>query len=96
MRTYKPRPQRDRDRRMAVAVRLHAEGLTLRQIAARQSVSYQTVANDLARWDREHAAMPAAIIRLSKPTVKNVTPGATDLTPGFDSHANVIPLRRSA
>lgn len=81
---------------MAVAARLRGEGMSLRQIAARQSVSYQTVANDLARWDREHSAMPAEIIRLSRPGVKNVTPGATDLTPGFDTGTNVIPLRRPA
>jgi lambda repressor-like predicted transcriptional regulator len=81
---------------MAVAARLRAEGLSLRQIAARQSVCYQTVANDLARWDREHPAMPAEIVRLSRSAVKNVTPGATDLTPDFDSGTNVIPLRRPA
>lgn len=65
MRTYKRKNTLDRDRRMAVAVRLTGEGLSLRQAAARLSVSYQTVANDLARH-REgslNAARDAAIDR---------------------------------
>ncbi len=50
---------------MAEAVRLYyVVGMPLRQIAATQSVSYQTVANDLARWNRERPGMPAEIIRL--------------------------------
>jgi len=49
MRTYKRKQTLDKDRRMAVAVRLTREGLSLRQAAARLSVSYQTVANDLRR-----------------------------------------------
>ncbi len=56
----------DRDLRMAQAVRLYyGAGLTLRQVAVRQSVSYQTVANDLARWNRERPGMPAELVRLA-------------------------------
>lgn len=96
MRTYKPKPGMNKDRRMAVAVRLTAEGLSLREVAARLSVSHQTVANDLARWGRVSAQMPLAIIRLSKPAVKNLPPGGEILTAGIDSAAPVIPLRRPA
>lgn len=104
MRTYKPVDPRlrhdrgrDRDRRMAIAARLRAEGLSLRQIATRQHVSYQTVARDLARWDQEGSSMPPAIIRLSRPAVTPAAPmGATNVTPIRDSGADVIPLRRLA
>ena len=96
MRTYKPRPQLDKDRRMAVAVRLTTEGLSLRQVAGRLSVSYMTVARDLDRWERERPNMPLAIIRLSQPAVTSHAPGATDVTGARDSGADVIPLRRSA
>ena len=76
MRTYKPKLQIDRTRRMAVVARLHAEGLSLRQIGKRLSVSYQTVARDLGAWDRKKAEMPPAILRLSRPAVTNATPGS--------------------
>ena len=96
MRTYQPRPKIDRTRRMAVAARLHAEGLSLRQIGKRLSVSYQTIARDLDEWDQKKAEMPPAILRLSRPAVTNVAPGVTDVTARCDSDSNVIPLRRSA
>ena len=96
MRTYKRKKTLDKDRRMAVAVRLTHEGLSLRQVAARLSVSYQTVANDLRRWERTAAQMPLEIVRLSKPTVKNVPQRGGILTPEVDSTAHVIPLRRPA
>ena len=96
MRTYRPRPQLDKARRMAVAARLTAEGLSLREAAAQLSVSYMTVARDLQRWEQERANMPLAIIRLSQPAVTPIAPGATNVTVACDSGANVIPLRRSA
>lgn len=96
MRTYKPRPGVDKDRRMAVAVRLTTEGLSLREAAARLSVSYMTVSRDLARWERVRDQMPLTIVRLSQPAVTSDAPGATDVTGACDSGANVIPLRRSA
>src|SRR6185437_14602745 len=56
-----------RDRRMAVAVRLRAEGLSARQIAERQSVSHTTILGDLARWERVRDQMPLEILRLARP-----------------------------
>jgi len=56
-------------KRMAVSARYRAEGLSLRAIAARQSVSQTTIARDLARWDLVGASMPLEIIRLSRPAV---------------------------
>ena len=75
---------------MAAAVRLSAEGLSLRQIGKRLSISYQTVARYLDEWDQRKADMPPAIIRLSHPAVTNVAP-VTEIAP-----SNVIPFRRSA
>jgi hypothetical protein len=96
VRTYRRKKLLDPDRRMAVAVRLRAEGLSLRQVSARLYVSHQTVANDLARWEHVRSAMPLKIVRLSKPAVKNVPPGGRNLTPGLDTGADVIPLRRTS
>lgn len=96
MRTYKRKHTLDKNRRMAVAVRLTREGLSLRQAAARLSVSYQTVANDLARWERVGSEMPLEIVRLSKPAVKKSPHGGEILTLEVDSAATVIPLRRPA
>lgn len=53
-----------RDKRMTEAVRLRAQGLSLRQIAAELAVSYQTVSNDLARWDAQKPKTPANVIPL--------------------------------
>ena len=96
MRSYKKKKIVDPDRRMAVAVRLRAEGLSLRQIAARQYVHHQTVARDLARWETEHHRMPLSIIRLSLPGVANVPPRGKDATPGCDTGADVIQFRRTS
>jgi len=83
-------PAAKRDRRMADAARLRAEGLTLRQIAARLAVHHQTVANDLARWDRPSRN----VVRLpSKTAVEKRIPGSEIRHP--DSTAEtVIELRR--
>jgi len=96
MRTYKRKTLLDRDRRMAVAVRLRAEGLSLRQVAARLYVNHQTVANDLARWQRDRSSMPLKLVRLSKPAVEKTPPGGTDSTPAVDTGASVIQLRRTS
>lgn len=96
MRTYRRKLTLDKDRRMAVAVRLTAEGLSLREVSARLSVSHQTVANDLARWETARAAVPLMIVRLSKPAVKNLPHGGEILTPDFDRDSTVIPLRRTS
>jgi transposase len=96
VRTYRRKKLLDPDRRMAVAVRLSAEGLSLRQTAARLSVSYQTVARDLARWEQVRSAMPLKIVRLSRPAVTNVPPRGRNVTPRCDTGADVIPLRRTS
>jgi|SRR5579872_4702490 len=93
MRTYqRKRPKRwtDKDRRMAQAAGLRAEGRSLRQIAAELSVSHQTVSNDLARWDaRQAEAAPANVVPLSRKAsrtaVKNDPAAGHDVTPGFDT-----------
>lgn len=91
MRKYKPRPKRrNPDKRMAAAVRLRAEGMSLRQIAKQLACSYQTVANDLERWSQEHSN----VVQLSKTPVKNMAPEVTNLTADFDSQTNIIELRR--
>jgi hypothetical protein len=56
MREYKrkgPRPWRDKDKRMAAAVRLRAEGKSLREIAKELAVGVATIHRDLARWDAQ-------------------------------------------
>jgi transposase len=50
---YKRKHARNPDKRMAAAVRLRAQGLSLRQIGEQLACSYQTVARDLNRWQRE-------------------------------------------
>lgn len=85
---------------MAVAVRLTAEGLSLREVAGRLSVSHMTVTRDLGRWERERSAMPLMIIRLSQPAVtpacNKTAPGGNGVTAGCDGGADVIQFRRSA
>jgi len=65
MSTYKRKRWGSKDRRIEAAVRLRAEGLSLREIAKRLKVSHQTVANDLAA---------------SNCTVKNFPAGGRNLT----------------
>jgi DNA invertase Pin-like site-specific DNA recombinase len=58
VRTYKRKRVgvwRNKDKRMAAAVRLRAEGLSLRQIADQLAIGLGTVHRDLARWEREHS-----------------------------------------
>lgn len=86
----RPRQWRDKNKRMTAAVRLRAQGMSLRQIAQELAVSYQTIANDLARWERERPN----VIPLSNSPVKSYPPTGRDLTPEFDSGTPVIQLRR--
>lgn len=89
MRNYKRKHARNPDKRMAAAVRLRAQGLSLREIAKELACSYQTVANDLARWGREHGN----VVPLSKTAVKNSPPRGGNLTPEFDSEpSNIVSL----
>ena len=60
-----------RDKRMAEAVRLRAEGKSLRQAGSELGVSYQTVSNDLARWDAQHPVMPANVVPLARKASKS-------------------------
>ena len=86
------------DKRMAAAVRLRAEKLSLRQIAERLMCSEGTVRNDLKRWQREH---PNAV-PLRKAAAKN-NPGSDGIThpryapsaTGAAEGASVVPLRRA-
>jgi len=92
MRKYKRKHARNPDKRMAAAVRLRAEGLSLRQIGERLACSYQTVVRDLARWDRERPN----VVPLSHSPVTSSPPGGKKVTPECDSQTNVIELRRQA
>jgi transposase len=68
--TYRQRRQRrripGRDKRMAAAAALRAAGKSLRDIGKELGVSYQTVSNDLARWDAQQPTIPANVIPLSR------------------------------
>jgi hypothetical protein len=90
MRTYKPKKAKaTRSARMRHAARLRGEGLSLRQIAAQQGVSHDTVWRDLAAWDAQHA-------RVSDLPVRKTPPGGGNLTPRSDSRdADIVPLRRT-
>ncbi len=89
MRNYKRKRPRNPGKRMAAAVRLRAQGLSLRQIADRLAVSHDTVWRDLAKWDTAHA-------NVSEMPVRKTPPGGENLTAESDSETNVINLRRRA
>jgi hypothetical protein len=97
------------DQRMAIAARLRAEGLSLREAAARMLVHHTTVRRDLARWDRVRDEMPEEITRLSVPVAQPRCIAPVGAAPNGDSGTaqfanataarntgNVIPLRRPA
>ena len=91
VRKYKRKPGRvNPDRRMARAVDLRAEGLSLRQIAERLSCSYMTISRDLARWDFEHQN----VVSLSQTPVPKLPPRGEIVTPECDSNSNIIELSR--
>lgn len=77
-----------RDKRAAEAASLRDRGLSLREIAARQGVSYETVRSDLKRCD----AIPQTV----NFSCQVEAPGRSDLTGESDSYpqADVIPLHR--
>jgi len=71
VRQYKrkrPRQWRDKDRRMALAVRMRAEGKSTRQIGEELAVSHQTVMRDLARWDERQAAVVQNVVQFPGPS----------------------------
>ena len=69
MSTYKRKRWGSKDRRIEAAVRLRAEGLSLREIAGRLKVNHETV--------RRHLA---AAGRLSHSGVANFPPGGRNAT----------------
>jgi hypothetical protein len=85
----------DPDRRMARAVELRAEGLSLRQIAERLLCSEGTVRNDLKRWRRDH---PNAV-PLRKAVAKNSQSSGGITQPSYarpvPEGATVVPLRKA-
>ena len=90
VRHYKRKPGRvNPDRRMARAVELRAEGLSLRQIAERLSCGRMTVSRDLERWDREHQN----VVPLSQTAVPKSPPGGQFGTAEWDSgDSNVVAI----
>jgi predicted ArsR family transcriptional regulator len=88
MRTYKPVRPKARRGRMLRAVRMHAEGMPLRDIAKVLEISHETVRRDLAAWDAEQATV-------SHLPVTFPPPGGGNVTAECDS-GEVIPLRRNA
>lgn len=96
-RTYVPKKRRrltpkQRDNRMRRAVELRTAGLSLRQIAERLAASHQTVANDLARWDRERSNVAPLTVKQDR---QKLPPTGRNLTAEFDG-AEILPLRRSS
>jgi DNA invertase Pin-like site-specific DNA recombinase len=82
VRTYKRKRLRvDPDKRMAAAVGLRDEGLSLRQTAERLACSYQTVARDLQRWEQANAN----VVPLSHSAVTKSPHGGQFVTPECDS-----------
>lgn len=65
---------------MDLAVRLRAEGMSLRQAARMLGVSYETVRRDLARWD----AARGNVVELSQRRVTTRPAGGRVVTPGCD------------
>lgn len=93
VRKYKRKHARNPDRRMAAAVRLRAQGMSLRQIGAELACSEGTVRNDLARWARERPNV-AALVR--KTIAQNSPPGAEITHPDYAPDNNIVELRRKA
>lgn len=89
MRTYKRKHARNPDKRMAAAVRLRTEGLSLRQIAKELACSEGTVRNDLARWARERPNV-AALVR--KTAAQNSPRGAEITQPDYAPESNIISI----
>lgn len=60
------RPWRDKDKRMAAAVKLRAQGKSLREIGAALRVAEGTIRNDLKRWAERQSSMPSNVVPLRK------------------------------
>lgn len=89
MRKYKRKHTRNPDKRMEAAVRLRAQGLSLRQIGEELAVHHRTVERDLARWEQERPN----VTLLSHPPVANSPRRGQKATPECDSEpGNVVSL----
>ena len=95
MRNYKRKTPRrgSRDKRMATVARLHAEGLSLRQIAQRLAIHHSTVAADLARWQCER---PNVVPLVSENAVGTYPQRGNFRQANPTGDSKVIPLRRSS
>ena len=91
MRNYKRKPGRvNPDRRMARAVELRAEGLSMQKIADRLSCGVGTVHRDLHRWEREHPNVTPLAFQTPIP---KPPPGGEFGTPDWNAEdLNVISL----
>lgn len=64
----RPRQWRDKDKRMAAAVRLRAAGKSTREIGEALAVSHQTVMRDLARWDAQQSETVQNVVHFPGPS----------------------------
>lgn len=95
VRQYKrkrPRPWRDKDKRMAAAVRLRAAGKSLREIGAALSISEGTVRNDLKRWDQIQAQQN--VVPLRKTGAQSRPAGGEITHPDYAAVASLNDRRR--
>lgn len=74
---------------MQAAVRMRAEGKSLREIGTELAVTYETVRRDLARWDAQATAAPSNVVSLSqklshRPVTSDPTQGQL-VTPECDT-----------
>jgi hypothetical protein len=92
-RNYKPqRTALARKARMGRAAKLRAGGKSLREIAAIQEVSHETVRRDLAAWDLKNAVASVSHLPVTK-----APPGGGNVTAECDGEAApVINLRKPA
>lgn len=74
MSTYKRKRWGSKDRRIEAAVRLRAEGLSLREIAKRLKVNHETVRRDLAASHSAVAKFPAGGRNATADATENATP----------------------
>lgn len=95
VRKYFPKrtPHKNKDKRMANAVQLRAQGLSLRKIASELRVDEKTVRNDLNRWETERGNVTPL-----RNSAAEFCPTSGGEIPHPDSapDADVLPLRRSS
>lgn len=95
MRTYKRKTARrgSRDKRMATVARLHADGISNREIARMLSVAEGTVRNDLQRWAQERPNV-TPLVRNS--SAQSCPPGGEVTHQDYAPDNKIIPFRRSS